>query len=253
MCRCNTTEEVVPLAPSLSLTLKAWAKRAFAALGYDVRKLDRRPPSDGRVVQYRYVTADGSFDYESYRRVQEEGNKRKLEHTWVIEENIAFLAEYVKKRIPSPEFGICHGTRRGKEQAWFREHLGCEVIGTEISETATQFPHTIQWDFHETKPEWIGAVDFIYSNALDHSYDAEKCLGAWMRCLKPGGLCFIEHSSLHGPAGASELDPFGAELVQMPFLIATWSKGEYAVLEVIEAPKKYESLETLHFIVLIKP
>ena len=80
--------------------------------------------------------------------------------------------------IDTVEFGICHGTRRGKEQEWFRKYLGCGVIGTEISDTVEQFPHTIEWDFHETKAEWINSADFIYSNSLDHSYDPKKCLTA---------------------------------------------------------------------------
>jgi len=93
-------------------------------------------------------------------------------------------------------------------------------MGTEISDTATQFPNTIQWDFHEVKPEWVGAVDFIYSNSFDHTYDPERCLNAWMSCVRSGGMCILEHSSLHGTGGATQLDPFGAELSQMPYLIA---------------------------------
>ena len=132
------------------------------------RVLSRFQPSRS-VILYKYLNGDGSFDYERYRRVQIEGNHRKLGNIWVAEENIAYLADYLRPK--NPRFGICHGTRRGKEQEWFRKYLQCEVIGTEISDTALQFPDTIQWDFHEVKPEWIGAVDFIYSNSFDHSYD----------------------------------------------------------------------------------
>ncbi|MBK6621188.1 MAG: hypothetical protein IPG32_10020 [Saprospirales bacterium] len=52
--------------------------------------------------------------------------------------------------------------------------MNCEVIGTEISDSASKFSHTIEWDFHEVKPEWIGRADFIYSNSFDHSYDPEN-------------------------------------------------------------------------------
>ena len=94
-----------------------------------------------------YTGTDGSFDYERYRATQEAGNKRKLRNCWAMPQNMAFLADHLKKRLNSIQFGLCHGTRRGLEQQWLREHLRSEVIGTEISETATQFPHTIQWDF----------------------------------------------------------------------------------------------------------
>jgi len=138
----------------------------------------------------------------------------------------------------------------GKEQEWFRKYLNCEVIGTEISPTAEHFPHTIQWDFHEAKDEWIDATDFIYSNSFDHSYDPEKCLNVWMSCVRTGGLCILEHSPEHGPSGTSELDPFGADIVQMPYLILTWGKGKYGVREFLQAPSKQEDHEYLCFIVV---
>jgi hypothetical protein len=213
------------------------------------------PQKDARkslFVLHSYKNADGSFDYARYRKVQEAGNVRKIEGVWVLEENIAFLANYLKQTIGPPKFGICHGTRRGMEQQWFRKYLGCEVIGTEISKTATEFPHTIQWDFHEVKPEWIGAVDFIYSNSFDHSYDPEKCLNTWMSCVRLGGVCILEHSGAHEPSGADELDPFGADIVLMPYLIATWAKGKFVVRELLSAPAKNDSVKWVRFIVIQK-
>ena len=197
-----------------------------------------------------YVRADGSFDYERYRAIQEAGNKRKLDRSWAAEENIAYVAAYLTERLPDIRFGLCHGTRRGLEQQWFREHLGCEVVGTEISETATQFPHTIQWDFHEVKPEWLGAVDFIYSNAFDHSYDPALCINRWMSCLKPGGICVIEHSSEHEAEYTSELDPFGASLNIMPYLMLEWSKGAFHVEDIREARVVPPAVDYIKFLMI---
>lgn len=200
---------------------------------------------------YPYLRADGSFDYDLYRRIQTEGNRRKLDQVWVLEENIAFLADYLKKHLGTIEFGLCHGTRRGLEQTWFRQHLDCEVLGTEISDSAEQFPNTIQWDFHQAKPEWIDSVDFIYSNSFDHSYDPETCLNTWMSCLRPtGGLCILEHSSAHGPDGVNELDPFGAYLAMMPYLITRWGRGRFGVRELLDAPVKPEAASSLTFVVI---
>jgi hypothetical protein len=218
--------------------------------GLQIRRLRRDRQDSLGFTLYKYLKADGSFDYERYRQVQAAGNQKKIDWVWVIEENVAFLADYIRRTIGEPQFGICHGARQGKEQEWFRRYLGCEVIGTEISPTAVQFPHTIQWDFHEVKPEWLDSVDFIYSNAFDHSYDPEKCLNAWMSCLRKGGLCIIEHSSQHGPDGASELDPFGADIVQMVYLVLLWGKGRYCVRELFSAPRKHESVADLRFIVI---
>ena len=218
--------------------LKRIAGGILARLGYEIRPILRHGQVQPGITLYRYVKADGSFDYERYRQIQIEGNKRKLDYVWVDEENIAALSRYITGVIGTPRFGICHGTRRGREQEWFRKYLGCEVIGTEISDTAEQFPHTIRWDFHRAKPEWIDATDFIYSNSFDHSYDPERCLNTWMSCVRPGGLCILEHSNFHGPDGVGELDPFGADLVTMPYLISTWGKGRYCVRELMESKNK---------------
>ena len=206
--------------------------------------------TDRSFALIQFTRPDGGFDYDRYKAAQVEANKRKIENVWVREPNIAYLADYIKSHLGQPKFGLCHGTRRGNEQAWFRKHLGCEVIGTEISDTATDFPNTIQWDFHDVKPEWVNAVDFIYSNSFDHSYDPEACLNAWMSCIRPGGLCILEHTPRHGPKRVKESDPFGAELVVMPYLIVTWGKGRYAVREILDGPERLEKLSYLNFIVI---
>lgn len=198
------------------------------------RRCEKAEPSLFKL--HAYVDAAGEFDYEQYRQIQEEGNKKKLDKCWATEDNIEFLCKALRSRVKSLEFGLCHGTRQGKEQAWFAKHLQCEVLGTEISETALQFPNTIQWDFHQVKPEWINSVDFIYSNAFDHSFDPEKCLASWVSCLRPNGVCIIEHGAKHSPEQANELDPFGADLTNMPYLIALWGRGDFYVTEVIFAP-----------------
>lgn len=208
-----------------------------------------REASPGYVL-YRYLKEDGSFDYEKYRRIQEAGNKEKIDGIWVDEENVAFLSKYITSLLETPRFGICHGTRRGKEQEWFRKYIGCEVIGTEISDTAESFPHTICWDFHTVKPEWVNSVDFIYSNSFDHAYDPEKCMNSWISCLKKGGICIIEHSSLHETRYANELDPFGADILLMPYLITKWGNGKYGVRQILEAPSKSKDIRQLCFIIV---
>jgi hypothetical protein len=223
--------------------------RVCSKLGFEVHKLQPINRQNGSQI-YQYLNADGSFNYAHYRQVQTAGNKRKIDRVWVKEENISFLSEYIRSKVGQPNFGICHGTRRGKEQEWFRANLACDVIGTEISDTADQFPHTIQWDFHETKPEWINAVDFIYSNSFDHSHDPERCLNAWMSCINKNGMCILEHTSDH--ERATELDPFGAPVSLMPYLILSWGKGQFYVTEILDAPARPEGQDYLRYIVIQK-
>lgn len=160
--------------------------------------------------------------YDDYVTEQVKGNSRKLDQVWVRRPVIEFAAAYLAQRM-HPTFGLCHGTRRGCEQQWFRQALGCEVLGTEIAPTATRFPHTIRWDFHDPRPEWLDSVDFIYSNSLDHAYDPERALRSWLSCLRPRtGLCILEHSRAHGPTFVTPTDPFGAELEELLELIPRW-------------------------------
>ncbi|MEO8245470.1 MAG: methyltransferase domain-containing protein [bacterium] len=155
-------------------------------------------------------------DYESYRLVQEEGNKAKLRAQFVKKSHIVFLANWLtatrdRAGLGPVSFALCHGVRRGKEQMWFRRRLdGAEVIGTDISETAKAFDNTVQWDFHDENPDWEAKADFVYSNSWDHAYDPGKAFRAWAGSLKPGGLILLDHTSGHMPKSTSVLDPFGA-------------------------------------------
>jgi hypothetical protein len=184
------------------------------------------------------VNSAEKFDEDRYVKVQTEGNKRKLDRVWVREENIKFLSDYVLAELGRvPNFGLCHGTRRGVEQIEFRKNLNCNVIGTEISDTASRFPHTIQWDFHKVKDEWVNATDFVYSNSLDHSHSPRACLDGWVSCLTDDGMLFLEKASDSDAEMVSELDPFGADLDQFVFHLVMWgAAGGYYICNVIEPP-----------------
>lgn len=227
--------------------MKQFLKR-IAQAPYKMLANEKQKPTRDSFQLFKYSMSDGSFDYEKYKRVQTAGNKCKLDWTWAIEENIKFLSNYILAKVPKPAFGLCHGTRRGNEQQWFAKYLGCSVVGTEISDTATQFPNTIQWDFHDAKEEWINSVDFIYSNSLDHSYDPKLCLNTWMTCLRKGGVCLIEHTPAH--VDATELDPFGASLHIMPYLILAWSEGRFCVKQILEAPGAPPNVAYVKYLVL---
>ncbi len=108
-------------------------------------------------------------------------------------------------------FGLCHGVRRGKVQAWFRKKPGnANVIGTDISQTATQFENTVRWDFHDENPDWEAKADFVYSNSWDHAYDPGKAFHAWAKCLKHSGWLLIDHTGGLMPESSNVLVPFGA-------------------------------------------
>lgn len=155
------------------------------------------------------------FNYEEYVRIQTDGNRRKIARQFVDTGTIEAIAKWMKNemKVEGVVHGICHGTRRGFEQRIFRELVpNSNVFGTEISDTATNFEHTIQWDYHLKKLEWEGHFDFIYSNTLDHSYDPQLAIDVWMSTLNRRGELFLEWTKAHSESGVSRLDPFGASL-----------------------------------------
>ena len=193
-------------------------------------------------------------DYGEYKRIQTLINNQKIRSSYVDPNTIKRLAHYIFEYNNSVKFGLCHGTRRGLEQKVFIEEfksLGkvVKVIGTEISDTATQFPDTIEWDFHEVKDEWINNVDFIYSNSFDHSYKPEECLDVWMGCLNETGLCILEWSLSHGEDyGGKPADPFGASLLEYKDII----QKKYIIKEIIKDGVPPEGKDNRNFIVIKK-
>lgn len=161
-------------------------------------------------------------NYAAYRAIQTKANRAKIKFSWVRPATVDLVCERILTANPRPTFGLCHGTRRGEEQKLFAARLKCKVLGTEVSDTAAKFPNTIQWDFHQTKPEWIGACDFIYSNSLDHALDPKRALGAWLSCLTPTGLLvieWIERFKRNKRKKSTEVDPFAATTAEVRHMI----------------------------------
>ena len=197
--------------------------------------------------------------YEEYKKVQISANKSKINSSWVDTNSIGGLTKYIFEHNDDVKFGLCHGTRRGLEQQAFIDNFDLigktvEVIGTEISDTASTYPHTIEWDFHNVKKEWLGKVDFIYSNSLDQSYKPKECLDVWMSCLGKLGLCILEwtwnHGDVHPPNkfcngincthSGSKRDPFGATLKEYKSMI----KEKYVLKDVLTNDSTKDTGET---------
>ena len=100
------------------------------------------------VYQHSYVGG-----YGQYRDTQIRHNKRKLKNIWADEATLAAIVDDLRAHGLG-ETGICHGARNGFEVTWLREHLGGEVIGTDISETMVETASV------EAKKRGIGNVMF---------------------------------------------------------------------------------------------
>ena len=128
-------------------------------------------------------------NYDEYVKEQTQANVAKLKNVWVRENAIQKVVYY--KPIASSI--LCHGTRNGRELEYFKKFLPhAEIVGTEISHTATQFKNTVQHDFHEVREDFVGKFDIVYSNSFDHAYDPSKAILAWKDQLTTDGVLVIE-------------------------------------------------------------
>ena len=183
---------------------------------------------------YQHDYAGG---YEHYRATQIKHNKRKLEKVWADETTLSAVADDLRAHGLGAT-GVCHGARNGFEVTWLREQLGGEIIGTDISETATRFPHMHVWDFHEDNPDWEGRFDFVYTNSLDQAMDPARALNAWATQINDMGRIYVEHTIAHSAKYAGQMDPFGAHPMTMPYLFFVWGRGIYQLADILEVEAK---------------
>ena len=222
-------------ALGLRRLLERGMRKYLRVRGYAISRYPSKQNSEDYYI-YDYAGPDGAFSYEEYVQTQIAGNKRKINNVWADEKTIDFIASYIRTTNPNAERGLCHGTRNGAEVRWFREKLNIDITGTDISDTATQFPNTVQWDFHERNPTWANAFDFVYTNSHDHAYDPKKAFTTWVEQLKTNGRLFIEHTMEHSEEATNQLDPFGVNPKNFPYVILSWSQGRFAVTRLLEPP-----------------
>jgi hypothetical protein len=221
---------------------KSYLKRRGYTIGGDA--IGRR----GDYTLLGYNDPAGNFDYSRYVAIQTEGNKRKIDQVWADKPTIDFICDYLRASGNKASRGLCHGSRNGAEVGWFADNLGAEVIGTDISDTAEQFG-LIQWDFHETNPDWIGKFDFVYTNSHDHAYDPRKSFAAWVAQLSPTGKLFLEHTSAHTASKVSPLDPFGVDPKLLPYVLLEFSEGNYSVTRILQPPHRKRGRTIFVFVV----
>lgn len=230
--------------------LKAVLKLVVRPFGYTA--VDS--PRGVRVVRQRrdalIYLHDYSGGYDEYRDTQVFHNKRKLDKVWADEGTLSVVATDLEMQGGKVTRGICHGARNGFEVEWLRKRLSADVIGTDISDSAKQFDHMVVWDFHKENPDWAGQFDFVYTNSLDQAMQPDKALAAWSKQLTPTGRIYIEHTMAHSAQGASEMDPFGAHPMCMPYLFFTWGKGLYRLVDIIEGKEKSNNGKAVWLFVL---
>jgi SAM-dependent methyltransferase len=84
---------------------------------------------------------------------------------------------------------LCLGARLGTEVKAFHD-LGCFAVGIDLN-PGLNSRHVLNGDFHALQfPS--GSVDLVFTNSLDHAFDAERVLAEVRRVLVPGGVLLLD-------------------------------------------------------------
>ena len=207
----------------LNKTIRKTLDCAVRPLGLRVIKAHALEP----VHLYQYANVD------EYHELQVKYNKNSISNVWADPTTLTKIAENIKSHGLGRS-GICHGARNGFEVKFLRDYLEGDIIGTDISDSALEFPHIKIWDFHDDNPQWRSQFDFVYTNSLDHAMEPDRALRTWAGQLVPQGRIYIEHST----GLSSRRDPFGAHSWALPYLFFKWGRGIYELIDIIEVDAK---------------
>ena len=224
--------------------LKNSINKIFFKFGYRISKVNN---TEELVKIYQYK------NYEEYKKTQIHYNKQKLDKVWADKDTLKLISDFLKENIQSSNIkGICHGSRNGFEQKCFQEEINNSlIIGTDISETASNFENSVVHDFHEEKREWLNNFDFVYSNSIDQSYDPKKALNTWLKQVKKDRYVILEHSDQHAVRASNKMDPFGVETNFFPYLLSEWF-GHQISIKIIKSIKSNKNNAPVFFFILKK-
>jgi trans-aconitate methyltransferase len=155
--------------------------------------------------------------YEHYVQAQINGNLQKEGTVWVKPETIETIVKQHDREVNAV---LCHGTRAGRELNCFKRHYpNAEVVGTEISPNATNYPMTVQWDFNLPKEEWVRKFDIVYSNSFDHVFNPFGTFEVWSNQLSENGTLYVEIPTRIHNNTSTEMDPLEISIEEFEQLV----------------------------------
>lgn len=129
-------------------------------------------------------------DYADYLEQQ----ASKLQHIDLRDYDVWFR-ECLAKRLCSisqvrPGLSVlCLAARIGTEVKAFQD-IGCFAVGIDLNPGANN-KFVLPGDFHDIQFP-ANSVDIVYTNSMDHVFDASKMLAEIKRVLKPNGIFILE-------------------------------------------------------------
>jgi ubiquinone/menaquinone biosynthesis C-methylase UbiE len=127
-------------------------------------------------------------DYDRYKDVQVSRSKKKWNSN-TFKENIGIFNSLMSKSVPliGNRFSVCcMGIRGGNEYIEFKERFEhATVYGVDICDDVIKVgDNCFSYDFSNLPKEWDNKFDVVYSNSIDHSFNAFKTVEEWYRVCK---------------------------------------------------------------------
>jgi SAM-dependent methyltransferase len=116
---------------------------------------------------------------------------------------------------------LCLAARQGSEVRAFIDQ-GAFAVGIDLN-PGRKNPHVLPGDFHDLQFA-DESVDYVYTNSIDHAFDATRMLAEVHRVLKPDGR-FIVEANTSSDDGAAPAGPYES---------VVWS-GVGVLLQIIES------------------
>mmetsp|Transcript_45949 Transcript_45949/g.127531 ORF Transcript_45949/g.127531 Transcript_45949/m.127531 type:complete len:405 (+) Transcript_45949:148-1362(+) len=196
----------------------------------------------GKGVLTHYYSSYAEYVDQQHQRVAED---LRWSHTFAQRsdlELVATVVNYTLKRLglSAPWRAVCHGSKRGAEVRWLSEAFAArgvelEAVGTDISPDAVadQVWEVQLMDYHDIDVNRVGAVDLIYSNALDHSPVPIAALAAWREHLTADGVLVLHTSWSDTPLHRSYSDP---TVFWVSDSCKALDNGGFHVLDILRVP-----------------
>ena len=144
-----------------------------------------------------------------YRKAQKRSNSAKTTRAGFTGVEMDVVSRRIESMPSGGIRGICHGARTGEEAIAITSRLS-RPASIECTDLFPKGPNVRKWDFRHEENEWIGVMDFVYSNCLDHARNPTDCMETWLKQLKPDGVLLIQWTPNH--IGVLGGDCFGAAL-----------------------------------------
>jgi hypothetical protein len=149
------------------------------------------------------------------------------------------IVRWLTRRLERRRHGFCSRVPAVESlgRSSHRDLGGDACVGVELNPLAAR-PDVWVGSFDALPDEWSGRFEIAYTNAFDHSYNAEETASCWRRIIRPGGYLILgfpdeQEAESINPVGGVSLDDvlrlFPGELIYYRRHGSAWGYTEYII------------------------